>query len=219
MAKSVIVYDKPNDLLDGMAVRPTHKITLPEGTATIKELLEDFRILVQFDDVKVRPNFRELKPEEIGAKVITQEAPKPPVGLIPRYIWIAHRVEEIQKAIQRYEHAGHAVPRAWRSELMALQGSVFNSIKVEGKNLKDFATTVQFHPAYSVEELNQMVDDVVPFLAGIGLIDIDVIDGQLVNVYANKNEVLTPPFDEKHKNLAYLCAFLLNNSQNILLRG
>jgi hypothetical protein len=216
--KKVLVYNRPGAAEDGMAVRPTHKLNLDEGVATIKELLEDFRVLVQFDDPKVRPNYRELKPEEIGAHVITQEAPKPPLGLMPRQIWIAHRMEEIREAIKRYEHAKHPVPRAWRSELQALQGSMFVPLDVASQDLSEFAQRVEYQPAYSVEQLDRMKEEVLPFLSELGDIDVMIVDNQLVDVSKQPHEVLTAKFEASNKNFAYLCAFLLNNARNILLR-
>lgn len=212
MSKKIVVYE------NGMPVKPTQKITLAEGVATVKEILEDFRILIQFDDPKVRPNFRELQPNEIGAKVVELELPKPPLGLRPRFIWVAARIEEIREAITRYEAAKHQVPRAWRSELAALENSVFVPITEPTEDINEFTQHVQYQPAYSVEQLNQMSKDVLPFLEGLGDIDVEVIDGQLVNVARNQNDVLTAKFEGKQKNFAYLCAFLLNNARNILLK-
>lgn len=211
MSKKIVVYE------NGDPVRPTQKVTLSEGVATIKELLEDFRILVQFDDPKVRPNFRELKPEEMGARIVELELPKPPLGLRPRSIWVAARIEEIREAIARYEEAKYQVPRAWRAELAALQNSVFVPITEPTEDINEFTKRVQYQPAYSVEQLNQMTKDVLPFLEQLTYFDVEVIDGQLVNVALNRKDVLTAKFQPQYKNFAYLCAFLLNNARNILV--
>lgn len=53
----------------------------------------------------------------------TAQAVKPPIGIMPRYIWIAQRVEDLKAAIQRYTNAGQEVPAAWQHELDALMTS------------------------------------------------------------------------------------------------
>lgn len=42
---------------------------------------------------------------------------RPPIGLVPRYIWIEQRISVIMRAIIRYEDAGVPVPPEWREEL------------------------------------------------------------------------------------------------------
>jgi hypothetical protein len=43
------------------------------------------------------------KPEGKGRKELSMaERKAPPIGLIPRYLWIEQRVEEIQMAMLRY---------------------------------------------------------------------------------------------------------------------
>lgn len=45
---------------------------------------------------------------------------RPPLGLIPRNIWIANRKVELVGAIQRYLDAKFVVPTAWLEELIEL---------------------------------------------------------------------------------------------------
>ncbi len=42
---------------------------------------------------------------------------KPPLGLMPQYIWISNRRIAIQDAIERYCEAGMHVPKSWTDEL------------------------------------------------------------------------------------------------------
>jgi hypothetical protein len=162
--------------------------------------------------------YRELNPEDIGCRIVTQEAPKPAVGLMPRSIWITGRIEEIRAAIDRYEKNKQSIPRAWLSELAALQSSTFTPHDIPQEDINEFTEKVQYQPAYSVEQLQQMTADVLPFLIGLGEIDVEVIDGQLVNVAGMEEVILTAKFESNQRNFAYLCAFLLNNARNILLR-
>lgn len=53
----------------------------------------------------------------------TASAIKPPIGIVPRYIWIAQRIEDLNNAIQRYQNANLEYPAAWKSELDSLMVS------------------------------------------------------------------------------------------------
>lgn len=48
------------------------------------------------------------------------KAEKPPIGIMPKSIWIAKRIQEINEAINRYVDAGSTVPAAWTEELNIL---------------------------------------------------------------------------------------------------
>lgn len=41
---------------------------------------------------------------------------KPPLGLTPREIWVAQRVQDIREAIQRYTEANMPIPQDWIEE-------------------------------------------------------------------------------------------------------
>ncbi|MCG7383368.1 hypothetical protein [Paenibacillus sp. ACRRY] len=43
-------------------------------------------------------------------------APKPPLGIQPRYIHECHRIDEIHKAINRFICADHPIPLEWIAE-------------------------------------------------------------------------------------------------------
>ena len=45
---------------------------------------------------------------------------KPPVGLMPRSIWVGKRIKDIQAAIARYAKADLTVPDEWFLELSEL---------------------------------------------------------------------------------------------------
>lgn len=42
---------------------------------------------------------------------------KPPVGVIPKQIWIEKRIEELQRAIKEYAEAGLKINEDWVTEL------------------------------------------------------------------------------------------------------
>lgn len=42
---------------------------------------------------------------------------KPPVGLIPEWLRLEERIQEIEEAIKRYEVSGYEIPFKWRVEL------------------------------------------------------------------------------------------------------
>lgn len=44
------------------------------------------------------------------------ELTKPPLGIMPKSIWIELRVEALQQAIYRYTNAGLPVPPEWIEE-------------------------------------------------------------------------------------------------------
>lgn len=49
----------------------------------------------------------------------TQEAP--PIGLMPRYIWDAKRMNEIEAAMERFIQARKRIPIDWLDEYIELQ--------------------------------------------------------------------------------------------------
>lgn len=62
---------------------------------------------------------------------------KPPIGLRPRRIAVASRIQEIDEAIQRYIDAGYAFPDHWTDERNELlnwlrkHGYVYLGVKEE----------------------------------------------------------------------------------------
>jgi hypothetical protein len=43
---------------------------------------------------------------------------KPPLGLLPQWLWVAQRCNDINMAIDRYEKAGKEIPKEWIEELI-----------------------------------------------------------------------------------------------------
>ena len=41
---------------------------------------------------------------------------KPPIGLVPRYIWLSRRLYEIKCAIERYTLCNYEIPIEWIKE-------------------------------------------------------------------------------------------------------
>lgn len=55
------------------------------------------------------------------AGAINKTFKKPPLGLMPKYVWIRLRIKEILKAMARYHDAGMITPLAWIEELAELE--------------------------------------------------------------------------------------------------
>lgn len=53
---------------------------------------------------------------------------KPPLGLMPKYIWELKRIEQIQLAITRFTEAKRAIPSEWIEEYNTL----YISLKEDG---------------------------------------------------------------------------------------
>ena len=45
-------------------------------------------------------------------------APKPPLGIMPKNVWVATRNDEIWAAIERYREVGRPIPEEWLTELI-----------------------------------------------------------------------------------------------------
>ncbi len=50
---------------------------------------------------------------------------QPPIGLRPKIVVDAERIQEIKEAIVRYALAGKDIPQEWQQELFDLRGSTF----------------------------------------------------------------------------------------------
>lgn len=57
-------------------------------------------------------------------KVTTSFVTKPPLGLMPEFIWKEQRIDELYQAIMRYVNAGKAVPIEWITEHYTLKMSI-----------------------------------------------------------------------------------------------
>jgi hypothetical protein len=49
---------------------------------------------------------------------------KPPIGLMPKWLWIEQRMNEIARAIDRYRAAGMQIPKKWEKELARHQKTI-----------------------------------------------------------------------------------------------
>jgi hypothetical protein len=58
--------------------------------------------------------------EEI-IKRIKRNVQKPPLGIVPHFLWIEQRIDEIIKAMDRYREAKKEIPREWYIELAQLE--------------------------------------------------------------------------------------------------
>jgi len=43
-----------------------------------------------------------------------------PIGLLPRYIWVEKRLEDVKNAIERYQEVDKKLPMEWILELLDL---------------------------------------------------------------------------------------------------
>lgn len=58
------------------------------------------------------------KPTEM--KQTMDKYAKPPLGLMPHYVWIEQRIEAIEYAVKRYIEAQHPIPIEWITEYNGL---------------------------------------------------------------------------------------------------
>lgn len=56
--------------------------------------------------------------KEVGPETLVRE--RPPLGLMPRYIWEERRMYEVVGAIHRYMEARYEIPLEWLEELSYL---------------------------------------------------------------------------------------------------
>lgn len=54
--------------------------------------------------------------ESVVDPVYAAREPKPPLGVMPRWLWLEQRYNDIHAAILRYQTAGFDVPVKWREE-------------------------------------------------------------------------------------------------------
>ena len=52
------------------------------------------------------------------------EVIKPPLGIIPRMIWLEQRYNDLEDAIKRYIIAGRNVPTEWYKELYEIHTEI-----------------------------------------------------------------------------------------------
>lgn len=57
---------------------------------------------------------------------------KPPLGLVPRYLRNAHRLQEIDAAITRYVEHLMPIPQEWLDERALMNGEVF-AVTIQAK--------------------------------------------------------------------------------------
>lgn len=55
------------------------------------------------------------KPAHVDENILVAK-PKPPLGVIPRYIWDWKRQEELAEAMERYLEVGMKIPTEWLEE-------------------------------------------------------------------------------------------------------
>jgi hypothetical protein len=48
---------------------------------------------------------------------LVNEKKKPPIGIVPRKLWLRNRTQEIVGAIRRYSKQGLPCPEEWAKEL------------------------------------------------------------------------------------------------------
>jgi hypothetical protein len=61
------------------------------------------------DARRLEPDEDEFRPERV----------KPPLGLMPRALWIEKRMRDIEDAVSRYNMDNKEVPQIWREEYYA----------------------------------------------------------------------------------------------------
>lgn len=61
-------------------------------------------------------NTKEVKTPKPNVVPAPQSVKRPPIGLIPKYIWISQRIMNINNAINRYNEVQKEVPIEWYLE-------------------------------------------------------------------------------------------------------
>lgn len=64
--------------------------------------------------------------KEWDKSIICKKVVKPPLGLEPKYIWNARRIQNIIEATNRYTDAGKVIPTEWIDEYNELVKQVEN---------------------------------------------------------------------------------------------
>ena len=66
------------------------------------------------------------KPEmmELYATTAKEKLKKPPLGLLPKWLWDESRLAEVEAAIQRFKDEGMTVPMAFTDEAYRLRQSI-----------------------------------------------------------------------------------------------
>lgn len=81
------------------------------------EVLDDITYIQQLRDVFGEDHVDSVDTVDDTVDNVT----KPPLGLMPRYIWIRLRIKEIIKAMARYHDADMKIPIGWIEELADLE--------------------------------------------------------------------------------------------------
>jgi len=72
---------------------------------------------------------------DVITQIKLQNTKKPPFGLIPHYIWIEQRIEDIIKAIDRYREVNKEIPKEWYFELTQLETEKSSKEKLSLKDI------------------------------------------------------------------------------------
>lgn len=70
----------------------------------------------QLKDTAIPIRFKEDFTKQLQQADVSGSAVKPPIGIMPEWIWKEHRQGELMKAISRYMEAGLKVPEQWFQE-------------------------------------------------------------------------------------------------------
>lgn len=61
---------------------------------------------------------------------------KPPLGLVPSYIWKLKRIEEIKSAMHRYLEANAEIPIAWIDEHDKLREEIIDESRANARSTR-----------------------------------------------------------------------------------
>lgn len=88
---------------------------IPQGLPSVEEMIKASWIFFQSYSSSVEGRWRTAP--------IKQEPPetKPPLGIIPEWLWKEKRLEELRTAIKRYAEANQAIPINWIVEEYCLR--------------------------------------------------------------------------------------------------
>lgn len=69
---------------------------------------------------------------------MTETVKKPPLGVMPRFLWDERRMVDLTEAIERFTDAGEPVPEEWYYELIEVTTSVCKHMaKRDGKSIAE----------------------------------------------------------------------------------
>lgn len=84
---------------------------------------------------------------------------KPPIGIIPRYIWELKRIKELKSAIRRFIAAGKEIPIEWVNEYNDFCRRYECADKSSGTELEEDALSIGGESSESMDSVAKAIND------------------------------------------------------------